>query len=299
MFQSHLGEMAALTTAICWTITALAFESAAKRIGSLSVNFIRLMIAFVLVGMITLFTRGMFLPLDASVSTWLLLFVSGIIGFIIGDFFLFKAYVEIGSRISMLIMATAPPIAAIAGFIILGERITLIALAGMLVTVSGISLVILSKDSGDKKVSLSHPIKGIIYAFIGASGQAFGLIFSKLGMGSYNPFAATQIRIISAIIGFAVVITVLKKWGELYNSSKDLKAMGRTAIGSLFGPCIGVSFSLIAVQHTSTGIASTLMAITPILIIVPSVFLFKEKVRLKEISGAFVSIIGVALLFIQ
>ena len=298
MFQSHLGEMAALTTAICWTITSLAFESAAKKIGSLAVNFIRLLIAFLLIGIFTLFTRGMFLPLDASNSTWLWLFISGIIGFIIGDLFLFKAFVEIGSRISMLIMATVPPITAIAGFLIMGERITPLALVGMLITMGGISFVILSRNSNDKKVGFSHPIKGIVFAFIGALGQAFGLIISKFGMGSYNPFAATQIRIIAAIIGFVAVITVLKKWGGLYSSLKNLKAMKYTAIGSFFGPFIGVSFSLIAVQHTTTGIASTIMAITPILIIPASILIFKEKVLPKEIFGAFISIIGVSLLFI-
>jgi len=297
MFQAHLGEIAALITAISGTITALAFEAASKKIGSLAVNFIKLAVAFILIGVITLFTRGMFLPLDASISTWVWLFISGIIGFIVGDFFLFKAYVEIGSRISVLIMATAPPIAAIAGFFILGEKITLLAAAGMLITLVGVSFVILSKNSGDKKVSLSHPIKGILYAFIGACGQAFGLIFGKLGMGSYNPFAASQIRIIAAIIGFSIIITVLKKWGTIFTSLKDFKVMKHIAVGSFFGPFVGVSFSLIAIQHTSTGIASTIMAITPILIIPPSILLFKEKVQLKEITGALITIVGVAFLF--
>lgn len=298
MLQSHLGEAAALTTAVCWTVTAVCFESAGKKVGSLAVNFIRLIIAFVLLGAFTLFTRGMFLPLDADGTTWLWLLISGLIGFVIGDLFLFQAYVEIGSRISMLIMSSVPPITAITGYLLMGERITLLSAIGMLIAISGIALVILCRNSDDKKIKLSHPLKGLIYAFIGALGQAFGLVFSKLGMGGYNPFAATQIRVIAAIIGFAIVITTSKNWGKLGGAIKDRSAMKFISIGSFFGPFLGVSFSLLAVQHTATGIVSTITSISPILIIPASVFMFKEKVLPKEILGACISIIGVAMLFI-
>lgn len=298
MLKLHFGEMAALVTALCWTVTAIAFERAGKRIGSLSVNLIRLVIAFFLIGIYTTLTRGMFLPLDASGATWSWLFISGMIGFVIGDMFLFQAYVEIGSRISLLIMAASPPITAIAGYFIMGETISFLRIIGMLITVVGISMVILMKGDKEKKVQFSHPVKGIAFAFLGALGQAFGLIFSKLGMGSYNPFAATQIRIIAAIIGFSIVITIRGYWKTLFESLKDLKAIKYTSIGAFFGPFVGVSFSLLAVQHASTGVVSTITSLSPILIIPISITVFKDKVSPKEILGAFISIIGVTLLFV-
>lgn len=298
MFQSHIGEIAALATAICWTITALAFESAGKKVGSLSVNLIRLVIAFVFIGIYTLFTRGMFLPVDASSANWLWLFVSGLIGFVIGDLFLFQAYVEIGSRISLLIMSTAPPITAVVGYFTMGERITPLGIAGMFITITGIAFVILSRNTDNKKVTFSRPLKGIAFAFLGALGQAFGLIFSKYGMGSYDPFAATQIRIIAAIIGFSIVVTLSKNWTKLFGAFKDTSAIKGITVGSFFGPFLGVSFSLLAVQYTATGIVSTITAISPVLIIPASIMFFKEKVQPKEILGAFISIAGVALLFI-
>jgi len=298
MFQSHLGEMAALACAICWTITSVAFEFAGKKVGSISVNLLRLVIAFLLVSIYNLFSRGMILPIDATGSTWLWLTFSGIIGFVIGDLFLFQAFVEVGSRISMLIMSVVPPITAIVGFLLLGERITALGMAGMIITIAGIALVILTKNPEDKKVKLSHPVKGLTYAFIGALGQAFGLVFSKFGMGSYDPFAATQIRIIAAIIGFSIVITVSKNWDKLFVALKDKRAMKYITIGSLFGPFVGVSLSLLAVQHASTGIVSTITSITPILIIPISIIAFKEKVLPREILGAIVTLVGISLLFI-
>ena len=298
MFQSHLGEIAALATALCWTITAVSFEAAGKKVGSISVNLIRLIIAFILISIYCLFSRGMILPIDASSSTWLWLTFSGIIGFVIGDLFLFQAYVEVGARISMLIMSTVPPITAVVGFLLMGEKITLLGLVGMIITIVGIALVILTKNPGNKKVKLSHPIKGLAYAFIGALGQAFGLVFSKFGMGSYDPFAATQIRIIAAIIGFSIVISILKKWGELIVAVKDRRAMKYISIGSLFGPFVGVSLSLLAVQHASTGIVSTITSITPILLIPISIVVFKERIFPREIFGAIITLLGISLLFI-
>ena len=298
MFQSHIGVIAALAAALCWTVTAIMFESAGKKVGSISVNLIRLVIAFILLSIFNLFTRGMILPIDASGSMWLWLSISGIIGFVIGDLFLFQAYVEIGSRISMLLMSTVPPITAITGFIIMGERITMLGVLGMITTISGIAIVILTKSPNEKKVKLSHPLKGLVYAFIGALGQAFGLVFSKYGMGSYNPFAATQIRIIAAIFGFSIIITATKNWGKLYAALKHTKAMKYISVGSFFGPFIGVSLSLLAVQYAPTGIVSTITSITPILLIPVSIVIFKEKIYLREIIGAFISLIGISLLFI-
>lgn len=298
MIESHLGEIIALGSAICWTVTAVAFESAGRKVGSLAVNLIRLLFAFLFIGIFTLFFRGMFLPLDAPGSAWVYLIISGAIGFVIGDMFLFQAYVEIGSRVSLLIMSAVPPITAIVGFITMGEKLTNLAVAGMIITIAGIALVILSKNKDNKRVKFSHPVKGIVFAFIGALGQAFGLIFSKMGMGTYNPFAATQIRIMAAILGFCIIISISKKWKDVLGAFKNGSAMGGITVGSLFGPFLGVSLTLLAVQYTTTSIVSTITSISPILIIPASIVVFKEKVKLKEIFGAFITIFGIVLLFI-
>jgi drug/metabolite transporter (DMT)-like permease len=298
LFHSNIGELAALASALCCTVSPIAFETAGKKVGSLSVNYLKLIFAFIFTGLYTLVNRGMFLPLDASLTNWTWLFVSGIIGFVIGDLFLFQAYIEIGSRLSTLIMATVPPISAIAGYFILGERLSSRDLIGMLITLAGIALVILVKGSDEKKIKLSHPLKGLIYALIGAFGQAFGLICSKFGMGNYDPFAATQIRVISAFVGFTIVITIANGWKNLFSTFKDTSAMKSITIGSIFGPFLGVALSLLSVQYTATGIASTISSISRILIIPASMVIFKEKVSAKEVIGALITIVGVGILFL-
>ena len=295
--QTHMGEIAALATAVCFTLNAISFESAGKKVGSLSVSYIRLFIAFILLSISTYITRGLILPTDATTSTWFWLFISGLFGFVLGDLFLFEALVEIGSRISLLIMSASPPITALAGFLFMKEKLSILALIGMTLNMLGISLVILSKGDDDKKVEFNRPVKGIIFACLGAIGQAAGLIFSKIGMGLYNPLAVTQIRIIAAVIGYTIIITWRSKWQEIKDSFKDKKAIWQIAAGSVTGPFIGVVLSLVALQHTAAGIVSSITSISPIIIIPASIFIFKEKVLPKEILGAFISIAGLMLLF--
>jgi len=299
LLQANLGEIAALSTALCWTMNAMAFEAAGKKVGSLAVNYIRFFIAFPLLVITAHFTRGLAFPVDATSSAWIYLSLSGLIGFVLGDIFLFQALVEIGSRITLLIKSMGPPLAALAGFLLLGETISPVGLVGMLITIFGISLVILSRNSKERRVRFNRPLRGIFFAFLGAVGQALGLIFSKLGMGSYNPLAATQIRIIAAFIAFTILITVWKKWSDIWGAFKNKRAIGEIALGAILGPFVGVTLSLVALQYAPAGVVSTLTSISPILIIPFSIGIYKEKVLPREILGALISILGVILLFLR
>jgi drug/metabolite transporter (DMT)-like permease len=298
MIESRYGELAALITAVCWTVTAMAFESAGKRVGALAVNLLRLFLGFIFLLLYSLIFRGVWLPLDATAHTWFWLGLSGLIGLVLGDLFLFHAFTIIGSRIAMLIMAAVPPLTAVIGWLVMGEQLGLRGLSGMFLTVAGIVMVILHRNPHKKKVAFSHSLTGILFAFGGALGQALGLVLSKYGMGTYDPFAATQIRIIAGMAGFSILFFFLRAWGRAAAALHNRHAMLNITLGSVFGPFLGVSFSLLAVQYTTTGVASTIIAIVPILIIPPAVLIFRERVTGREVLGAVIAVAGVALLFL-
>jgi len=297
-FENHLGEFAALLTAVFWTITSISFESASHRIGSVAVNILRLVIGLAFLSVYTLIRRGFFFPIDASFENWIWLSLSGLIGFVFGDLFLFKSYTMIGSRFSMLIMTLVPPITALISFVILGEKLTLYHYLGMALTFSGIAMAIFSRQAKGEKLSLKLSPRGILYAFGGAVGQALGLVLSKFGMKEYDPFAATQIRIIAGIIGYAILVTGLVRWRSVLKATGNRDAMLLTSLGAFFGPFLGVSFSLIAVKYTEAGIASTIMALVPVFIIIPAVFLYKQKVTVPELIGSVLSVAGVSIMFL-
>ncbi len=304
MLENYFGEIAGVLTAVFWTVTSMAFESAGKKVGSLAVNLIRLVMAFFFIGAYSWIARGFFFPTDATLFQWQWLALSGIIGFVIGDLLLFQAFVVVGARISMLMMSLAPPFAALVSWLILGEVLSPKNWLGMAITMIGIVIVILKRERTNqngsivRKLKSGYSIPGILLALGGAIGQATGLVLSKKGMGEYDAFSASQIRVLAGIAGFSLLFVFLKRWPRVWAALKHFSAMKRITVGAVFGPFLGVSFSLLAVQHTAAGIAATLMSITPVLIIAPAVIIFKEKINWTEIVGAIITVGGVALFFL-
>lgn len=296
--ESHLGELAALGTAGCWTVTSMAFEAAGKRIGSLVVNLIRLVMALGFLSLYCALVRGHALPTDADGHQWLWLSVSGLVGFTVGDLCLFRALVLVGARISMLIMSLVPPMTALIGWLLMGEVLDGQDWLGMAVTVTGVCWVVLERQPATEGAPSRRKPAGVLLALGGAGGQAVGLVLSKYGMGDYDPFAATQIRVAAGLAGFVLLFSLIGWWPRVTAGLRNRPAMVRTTVGAFFGPFLGVSLSLLAVQHTETGVASTIMAIVPVLIIPPAVLIFREKISLRAILGAAMAVAGVALLFL-
>lgn len=308
--MTHLGEAIALLSAVSCTITALYASEASGRLGTMTVNVIRLVLASVFLAALLWVTTGSPYPLYADGKTWTFLILSAAVGYVFGDYCLFSSYLVIGPKTGQLFMTLAPPIAAVAGWAILGETLSLNALIAMAVTICGIVISIIS--GGDGKIRLDIPVKGIILGIGAGLGQGIGLVLSKIGMQHYSaaipadapammdemmPFASTMIRALAGGLGFLFIMCLMKTTSELKEGFRDRKGMKYAVMTTLTGPVIGVSLSLMAVRHTNTGIASTLMALTPVLIILPYSIIYRQKVSLKEIIGVVISMTGVGMFF--
>ena len=308
----HLGELIALSVAMMWTVSTLFAEKTISRMGSNSANVVRLVMAAVLLALILWVGVGSPYPVYADAKVWAWLAGSAVIGYLFGDWCLFNCYVAIGARLGQLFMTLAPPIAAIAGWAILGETLSWKSAIAMAVTLSGIALSILSKGE-DRQVHLSIPLKGVLLGLGASIGQGVGLVFSKVGMEHYAeilpadapaametllPFASTLIRAVVGGACFLLLMSLRKQTRQLKTAVRDRKGMGYALIMTLLGPAIGVSLSLMAVRYTSAGIASTLMGLTPVFILAPYAFLYHQRIRARELLGVAVSMTGVALFFL-
>jgi drug/metabolite transporter (DMT)-like permease len=299
MSNPYTGQLAALGAAGLWACTALSIEGAARRIGSLTVNLVRLVFAFAFLSAVGLVFRGHPLPTDATPHNWAWLTVSGLVGFTFGDLCLYRAYVVLGPRLSSLMMALVPPMTALISWLALGETLTPRDLLGMTLTVVGIGWAILDRSRRTGGGAHHHATPaGVALGFGGALGQAGGLILSKIGMAGYNAFASTQVRVIAGFAGYSLLFFVLKWWPNVRAGIRDRKALGFAALGAFFGPFLAVSLSLIAIRETAAGVAASIMALTPILIIPLVIVLRKERVGIGGFFGALVAVSGVALLFL-
>ena len=195
------------------------------------------------------------------------------------------------------VQTCALPISLIS-YLVLGELLTPIQWTGMALTVVGISVVVLQRNAPVQR-AVYHPLLGVGAAFLGALGQAVGLVLSRYGAPSYDPFQATQIRSISGLIGFVLFFTLIRRWKPVMEALRHRVAMRHISVGAFFGPFLGVSLGLFAAQNTKTGVAATIIALVPVLMIPAAIFVLKERVTLREVGGALLAVVGVGLLFLD
>lgn len=307
--MQYIGELISIGVAFSWTATALLSEFGSKRMGNLTLNITRMAITLIFSCILFWLTGGTPLPAGASTEAYLWMMLSGLVGYVIGDFCLFQCYIIIGSKFGQLFMTLAPITAAIMAWFTLGQEIRPTAMLAMFVTLAGIAISVLGR--GDHhKLSLKLPLAGVLFAIGAAVCQGVGLVLSKIGMDHYQaslttdlagwllPFHANFFRCVAGIMGFAVLMTLREGFAPLRKGLRDGKGMVAAVLTTIFGPFVGVGASLLAVQYTAAGIASTLMALTPIIIILPAYWIFKQPITMKSLLGALISVIGVSLFFL-
>ena len=305
--MTYIGELISIGVAFSWTATALLSEFGSKRLGNLTLNVLRMGLALVFSLVLFMVVTGNLLPPGASAEAagWMLL--SGVVGYVIGDFCLFQCYIIIGSRYGQLFMTLAPLAAALMAWITLGQQMTGMSILAMFITLAGIGISVLGRGE-HHKVGLKLPLNGVLFAIGAAMCQGIGLVLSKIGMDHYEatanmpdwlvPFSANFYRCVAGIIGFTLLLYFRKGLDPLHEAVHDKKGLAVATATTVFGPFVGVGFSLMAVQYTAAGIASTLMAMTPIIILLPSYWLFHQKMTWRAVAGAVISVVGVSLFFL-
>ncbi|MCP4581823.1 MAG: DMT family transporter [candidate division Zixibacteria bacterium] len=297
--NEFLGEIAALSTAACWAFTSMFFTLGGRRVGSVIVNRVRLVLALIFLMLTHLILTGQLIPIQAEPSRWFWLGLSGVIGFVIGDAMLFQAFVMIGTRITMLLMSLVPVISTILAWLFLGETLSPIEVLGIAVTIGGVAWVVADKNRGGAIVKGKQLALGVLLGIGGAMGQAVGLLTSKKGLfGDFSALSGNLIRVIIATIVMWILTIAIGKAKSTILSLKDFKASRAILGGSICGPFIGVWLSLVAIQYARIGIASTLMSLTPVLLIPLVWWVFKEKITIHGVLGTLVAIAGVAILLL-
>lgn len=295
--SNPIGELAALLTAVCWTYNSIAFSRAGRRVGSVTVNHVRLWIALAALLPIHWLAHGTLLAsgLGWKATAWLAL--SGIVGYVVGDAFLFEAFVLIGARLSMLLMLLAPIFGSILAWMFLGEHLRPLEITAILIAVSGIAMVIASTRSSDVTPRRRFRL-GILLGVGGAFGQAGGLLLSKLGMvAGASPIAANQVRVIAAVAVLTPFFLLRGRLGTDIAKMRDRRALADITTGAMVGPVLGVILSLVAIRHAHIGVASTLMSLSPVLLLPISRYLFREQISWPAVAGTVVALSGAAILF--
>ncbi|MGA9532633.1 MAG: DMT family transporter [Anaerolineales bacterium] len=299
--ESYAGELAALSTAVLWSATAVFFTLAGREVGSVVVNRARLLVALAFLLITHWLIFGQPLPLGADPARWGWLSLSGVIGLVLGDSFLFQAYIWVGPRLGMLMMSLAPVLSAMLAFAFLGESLVARQWIAIMMTVGGIAAVVLDRDRPVVDGAKSRDYgRGILFGVGAAAGQATGLVLAKQGLdGGFPALSGNVMRMTAAVLFIWGFTFLIGRAGGTIRTLRERRAAWLPILGgAATGPFLGVWLSLIAVQLTQVGIASTLMSLSPILLLPIGHLFFKEKIGRQAIAGTVVAIVGVGLLFV-
>jgi drug/metabolite transporter (DMT)-like permease len=291
----YAGESAALLTSACWALNSVCFTLAGRRIGSASVNLVRLLMAWLLLAVLHLALFGSAFPIHAGVARLGWLALSGVIGFAVGDAVLFEAFLLIGARLAMLLMTLSPVFSALLAWIWLKQDLGFPKLAAMAVTLAGIAWVVWG--DGDREAH-PHRMRGLLLGIGGALGQSVGLLFSLYGLtGGYSPVSANLIRVSAGLLALLAAFTLQGRLRPALEGLRDRRSAGLIALGAATGPVLGVIFSLVAIARAPMGVAATLMSLAPVFLLPVARWGFKEKVGIHAILGTVLALAGAATLF--
>jgi drug/metabolite transporter (DMT)-like permease len=300
--MAFVGELAALGTSLCFSLSSILFTFSGREVGSLVVNRLRLLVAVLVMLLLHTLSFGMPLPIHAESERWFWLGLSGFIGLALGDAFLFQAFVLIGPRLAMLMMALSPALGVLFAWLFLGETLVLSEIVGVGITLGGIMLVLAARREGSQTEATNqrHYLIGLLCGLGAAVGQAGGLVLSKIGLrGGFPVLSGNLIRLLIALAAVWALAAVNR---QLVSSYRIVRAHPRVMLlvtgGAVLGPVLGVWLTLFAIQNTNVGIVSTLSSLMPIFLIPISYVVFGERVTRQAVLGTIITIGGMIVLFL-
>jgi uncharacterized membrane protein len=296
----YAGELAAVGTAVCWSIGSNFFAAAGQRMGSRVLNRLRVTTACVLLSLALFATRGAWWPVWASRPQIGWLAASGIIGFVFGDGWYFRSLVILGPGRAALIASSAPIFTLVFAALALHERPGPLALLGTALTLGGIAWVLRERERGHEAHVEGSVAMGVFAGILGAVGQAGGYVLSKTALRTgIDPMSATLIRLSAAAVAVWLLTAVQRQVRETLGVLRDRRAAAFMLAGSTFGSFLGVTLSLTAIQFIDTGVAASITAIYPVFAMFLASRFHGERLTLRALLGACVAVAGVIVLFLR
>ncbi len=291
-----LGQLLALLIALCWAQNSLIYSFTGRAIGSRTVAHIRLWIALPLIFIAHQIFLGSWFPTGFSTMTYLLLALSGVIGFFIADLLIFQSYVLLGPRETLVILTSSPIFIVILSTIFLDEQIYLLQFIGIIVTVAGVMWVIYSES---EKRERSHTLKGLIIGFSGSLTQSIAMILSKAGMAEgIHPVSANLLRIGAGFIGLVIFVSLKKEFLSDFRKVRSIRLILLITSAALAGPIIGIALTLYAITLAPVGVITAISQVSPILLLPIEKYIFKKKIGLSTIAGTLIAITGTVILLL-
>ncbi|WP_421858351.1 DMT family transporter [Oricola sp.] len=291
-------ELAALGAALTWAVTGIVSAGPSAALGAVAFNRLRMALVFVMLAITAALTGGWQTIGTANLAP---LVLSGLIGIFLGDTALFLTMNRLGPRRTNILFSCNAPMAAILGWLVLGEAITTQKLAGIAVVFTGVLLAIVF----GKRPSQMHqweavrgPLAvGVALGLTAALGQAIGSLIARPVMeAGVDPIAASAVRVGTSVLALSLLIAT--GWQAIQaKTALTLRLVFVTGVSGMLGLGVGMTLVLFALVGGKVGIVATLSATTPAFILPVMWMRTGERPAAMAWLGAALVIAGSALIF--
>lgn len=308
-----IGDIAGIATAVLWSVSAVSWSVAGRRIGSVPVAAIRLVIAIGMLMAIRTILYGSPWPAQVRGESLALLMASGLLGTCISDLFLFRSLVLLGPRNGMLIQAIGPIITSVIAWIGFGETLGWRAAVGVAMTVGGVMWVLAEQKSKEQGRTAGRQFAaGVAMAMTAVFIVSFGYVLSRLALTggprhfSSGPpltavagFDAAVIRVGTAAVGVWLLLPLIGRLRATLGAFREVRSIGVVTVGTITGPAVGIWTSLVALAHSKAGVATALINLTPLVLIAVVWLVYGERPSARTLLGTVLAVAGVFVLAIR
>ena len=292
-----IGYVLAISAAAIWSGVALSATRMVRYFGSYNYNLLRLL------GIIVIFSPYVFLrwePLYFENSIFLAIFLSSVIGIIIGDTFLFICLKRLGPRRQALLFSMQIPFTIVLAEIFLQSLPSITELVGCALIFSGILIAIQfnrSIPNDDLENIQGNKYTGLLAGIGLALCQSIGIILMKPALGSTDPIIVSYLRIIiAAVIMFGSLFFI--KNNRLWEKMKDYKKTIFSIFLGFMGMGVGMTMLIYALKFGNPGVISTLSSTMPIMIIPILWVITKNYAGHLAVIGAALTCLGAGIIFL-
>jgi DME family drug/metabolite transporter len=296
-----LGELAALGTAISWTVSAVLYRRALSNTKPLQANIVRLgCTSLVLMGFIALIGKlSIFLSLP--VYSVVLSALSGLIGLGLGDTLYMVSLKQIGVSRAVPISCTYPLFSLIVALVIQPKTVAFEVIVAAVAIVFGIWLLTREPESSEGKAQKSFRIRGGLFA-LGAAvfwALSIAMINSAVTLPETgtldSALVLNTIRVLSVAI-FLLTSTPLtdRKFSFAKTQRKSLALL---TLGGLVALGLGWFLLTYSFLYIPEAQAVPISSTTPLFAVVSGMIFLKERITVRNVAGTIIIVLGVFLLF--
>ena len=304
-----IGGGLSLAAAILWAISPLCYNSATRRIGSLNVNLLRMaMASFILLLVLPLWWLADGQPaINLEINQLIWLTFSGVLGMVVGDYFIFEAYKSLGPRLALQINIVGPAVTVALAWLWLDEVIPPMALVGCIIVLAAIAYILYSESrpgdatEEDKHATGKVTTAGVVYSILAAVAGAAGAVAMRQSfkVGPEVPtLLATVLRVTCATAVLWAYCGLLGKSAS-FTHLKDNYVRSRMVWGTIIGPVASMFCYVTAFKYMEAGKVGTIASMSPLFMIPIMAVRYGTPVRARVVFGTIMALAGVAMICLK